>query len=98
LAVPVDGMGTASVEAVKVPPVQGVQKPPRWVGKRFQDHFVAAPEKKAKKPAGLKMRPAWLRQGRLGANLASAAVTLSTRLSVCCRAGLEAAEGDDLVS
>jgi hypothetical protein len=35
-----------SVEAVKAPPVPGVQKPPRWVGKRFRDSFVAALEKK----------------------------------------------------
>jgi hypothetical protein len=33
-------MGTASVEAVKVPPVPGVQKPPCQVGKRFR--LVAA--------------------------------------------------------
>jgi hypothetical protein len=48
---PLDGTGTASVEAVKTPPVPGMQKPPRRVGKRFWDHFVAAPEKrKVKKP------------------------------------------------
>jgi hypothetical protein len=35
VAVPVDGMGTASVAPVKVPPVPGVQKPPRRVGKRI---------------------------------------------------------------
>jgi hypothetical protein len=47
------------LEAVKAPPVSGVQKPPRWVGKWFQDRHVAALMKeKAKKPAGLKMRPA----------------------------------------
>ncbi len=52
-----------------VPSVLGVQKPPCWVGKRFQDHLVAVPEKKkVKKPAGLKTRPAWLRQDRLGVN------------------------------
>jgi hypothetical protein len=28
------------------PPVLGVQKPPRRVGKWFQDHLMAAPEKK----------------------------------------------------
>ncbi len=63
LAVPVDGTGTVSVEAVKAPPVSGVQKPPCWVGKRFQDRLVAAPEKEAKKPAILKTRPAWLGEG-----------------------------------
>ncbi len=68
-AVPVDETGTTSVEAVKVPPVLGVQKPPRWVGKRFQDRRVVAPEKRrVKKAAGLKTRPAWLQQDRLGAN------------------------------
>ncbi len=30
-AVPIDGMGTVSVEAVKAPPVPGVQKPPHQV-------------------------------------------------------------------
>jgi hypothetical protein len=68
-AVPVDGMGTVSVEAVKAPPVPGVQKPPRRVGKRFRDRLMAAPGKvKVKKPAGLQTRPPWLRQGRLGAS------------------------------
>jgi hypothetical protein len=66
--VSVDGIGTATVEAVKALPVPGMQKPPRWVGKRFRDCFVAALEKKGKKPAGLQMRPAWLRQDCLGTN------------------------------
>ncbi len=58
--------GTASVKA---PLILGVQKPPRWVGKRFRDCRVAAPEKKTvKSPAGLKTRPAWLRQHHLGAS------------------------------
>jgi hypothetical protein len=70
LAVSDDGTGTASVAPVMVLPVPGVQKPPRRVGKRFLDRLVAAPEKKVKKPAGLRMRPAWLRQDHLGANLA----------------------------
>jgi hypothetical protein len=68
LAVPVDGTGTASVAPVKAPLVPGVQKPPRRVGKRFRDRHVAAPEGKVEKPAGLKTRPAWLGQDRLGAN------------------------------
>jgi hypothetical protein len=66
-AVPIDKMGTLSVEAVNAPPVPGMQKPPRRVGKRFRDCFVAALEKaKVKKPAGLKTRPAWLWQDCLG--------------------------------
>ncbi len=68
VAVPVDGTGTASVAQVMAPPVPCVQKPPRWVGKRFWDRLVAEPEGKVKKPAGLKTRPTWLRQDRLGAN------------------------------
>ncbi len=68
LAVPIDRTGTASVAPVKAPLVPGVQKPPRRVGKRFWDSLMAAPEGKVKKPAGLKMRPAWLRQDCLGAN------------------------------
>jgi hypothetical protein len=50
---------------------------------------MVAPEKKVvKKPAGLKMRPAWLQEDRLGANLAvfrgvaSAAVQVLRRLTV----------------
>ncbi len=65
----VDETGTASVEAVKASPVPGVQKPPRRVGKRFRDRQVAAPEKKkVNRPAGLRTRPAWLRQDHLGAS------------------------------
>jgi hypothetical protein len=61
-AVSVDGTDTASVEAVKAPPVPGVQKPTRRVGKQFRDRRVAVPMKmKEKRPAGLKTRPAWLR-------------------------------------
>jgi hypothetical protein len=36
---------SAAVEALMAPPVPGVQKPPRWVGKRFRDRFEAAPLK-----------------------------------------------------
>ncbi len=68
-AVSVDETGTAFVEAVKAPPVPGLQKPPRQVGKRFRDRHVAAPKKKkVKRPASLRMRPAWLWQDRLGAS------------------------------
>jgi hypothetical protein len=66
-AVSVEETGTASVEAVKAPPVPGVQKPPHQVGKRFRDRHVAAPKKKkVKRPEGLRTRPAWLQQDRLG--------------------------------
>ncbi len=69
MAVPVDRTGTASVAPVMAPPVPGVQKPPPRVGKWFRDHLVAAPEKeKVKRPAGLRKRPAWLRQDCLGAS------------------------------
>jgi hypothetical protein len=68
-AVPVDETGTASVEAVEEPPVLGMLKPPRRVGKRFRDRLVAAPKKKkVKRPAGLRTRPAWLQQDRLSAS------------------------------
>jgi hypothetical protein len=70
VAVPIDGTGTASVAPAMAPPVPSVQKPPGWVGKQFWDRHMAAPEEKVKKPAGLKMRPASLRQDRLGSNLA----------------------------
>ncbi len=36
---------SAAVETLVAPPVLGVQKPPRWVGKRFWDRFAAAPLK-----------------------------------------------------
>jgi hypothetical protein len=50
-------MGTAFVEAVKAPPVPGMQKLSRRVRKQFRDRRVAAPMKeKVKKPAGLKTR------------------------------------------
>ncbi len=54
------------MEAVKPPPVLGVEKPPCWVGKRFRDHLEAAPKKNVKIPAGLEMRPAWRGWDRLG--------------------------------
>jgi hypothetical protein len=102
--VPVDGTGTASVEAVKALPVPGVQKPPCRVGKRFRDCFVVAPEKKkVKKPAGLKMRPAWLLRDLLGVNpvvyrgMAGYQAWRAARRGVRCQAGLKAADGDHLV-
>ncbi len=85
----VDETGTASVEAVKAPPVWACKKKPtRQVGKRFWDHHVAAPEKKkVKRSAGLRTRPAWFRQDRLGESPA-----------VCRgRASLKAADGSHLV-
>jgi hypothetical protein len=36
---------SAAVEALTAPLVPGVQKPPRWAGKRFRDRFEAAPLK-----------------------------------------------------
>ncbi len=68
MVVPVDRTGTASVDPVMAPPVRGMQKPPRRLGKRFRDCLEAAPERKVKIPVGLKMRPAWLGQDCLGMN------------------------------
>jgi hypothetical protein len=59
-------MGTASVAPVVAPLVPGVQKPPRGVGKQFQDCLVAALMEKVKKQADLKTRPAWLLAGLPG--------------------------------
>jgi hypothetical protein len=71
-----------SMEAVKAPPVPGVQKPPRRVGKRFRDCHVVAPEKKkVKRLAGLRMRPAWLRRRGLP-GVASTAVQALRQLRV----------------
>jgi hypothetical protein len=36
---------SAAVEMLMAPPVLGMQKPPRWVGKWFRECFVAAPLK-----------------------------------------------------
>ncbi len=78
--VPVDGTGTASVEAVKAPPVPGMQKPPARVGKRFQDHFVEAPRKKAKKPAVCKRDPLGCgRTARVQTRLSAAATWAARR-------------------
>ncbi len=82
MAVPIDGTGIVSVETMKALPVPGVQKPPRRVGKWLWDHLGAAPEQKEKTPAGLKTRPPWL---------------WAVRLGVRSRAGLQGAEGDDLI-
>jgi hypothetical protein len=68
MAVLVDGTGTASVELMMTPPVPGMQKHPRRVGNWFRDRLEVTPERNLKIPAGLKTRPAWLRQDRLGAN------------------------------
>jgi hypothetical protein len=96
--VPVDGTGTASVEAVKAPPVPGVQKSPHRVGKQFRGRLVMAPKKKkVKKPAGLKRdllgcgRTAWARARQ------SAAAAQAARHGVRCRAGLKAADSNHLV-
>jgi hypothetical protein len=78
-------------------PVPGVQKPPCRVGKRFQDCLGVEPKRKVKKPAGLNRdllgcdRTAW------AATRQSATATRAARLGVRSRAGLEAADGDDLV-
>jgi hypothetical protein len=77
-------------------PVPGMQKPSRRVGKRFRDRLVAAPERKVKKPAGLKTRTTWLRQDRLGARWSAAAMQAARR-GVHGRASLQAADDDDLV-
>jgi hypothetical protein len=36
---------STAVEVVMALPVPDMQKPPRWVGKRFRDRFTAAPLK-----------------------------------------------------
>jgi hypothetical protein len=53
--------------------------------------FFTAPEVKEWKPIGLKTRPAWLRARR------SAMATRAARLGIRSHAGLEAADGDDLI-
>jgi hypothetical protein len=51
---------TMSLEAMKAPPVQGMQKPARRVGEKWLlDRILEAPELQEEKPGGLKMRPAW---------------------------------------
>jgi hypothetical protein len=97
VAVPVDGTGTASVAPVMAPPVPGMQKPPRRVGKRFWDRLVAVPEETVKKPAGLKTRPAWLRQDSLGVNPVVCRGNLGCQAWRRGRASLKPADGDHLV-
>ncbi len=46
-AVSTGSADSAAVEAVIALSVPGVQKPPRWVGKRFRDRFVEVPQLKA---------------------------------------------------
>jgi hypothetical protein len=53
------GADFAAVETVTAPPVPGVQKPLRWVGKRSRDRFVAA--------KGVQTSPAWPWRSHLGA-------------------------------
>jgi hypothetical protein len=80
------------------PPVQGVQKTGLRPEKQFLDCRLAAPEKKKeKKPAGLKTRPTWWRQDRLGACPVVCCGARTARRGVRFRARLEAADGDDLV-
>ncbi len=42
-AVSAGAADSAAVETLMVPPVPGVQKPLRWVGKWFRDRFAVAP-------------------------------------------------------
>ncbi len=88
----------AAVEAVMAPLVPGVQKPPRWVGKRFWDHFAAAARLKAYRPRDVQTTPAWPRGNRLGACPAVGRDDADCRRGVRNRTGLQAADGDDLVS
>ncbi len=64
-AVSAGAADSAAVEALTAPPVPGVQKPPRWVGKRFRDHFAAALLLKAQRPRGAQTMPAWPRRSCL---------------------------------
>ncbi len=97
VAVPVDKTGTASVAPVMAPPVPGVQKPPRRVGKWFRDHLLVAPEEKVKKPASFKRdslgcsRTAWVQTRR------SAAATRAARRGVRGHASLEVADSNNLI-
>ncbi len=94
----IDVSSTASLEAVKVPPVPGVQKPPHWVGKRFRVCLMAAPgKKKVKKPGGLKTRPIGCGRTAWAQTRQSAAAWRAARRGVCCRAVLKAADSDHLV-
>jgi hypothetical protein len=94
VTVPVDGMGTVSVAPVMAPPVLGMQKP-RWVGKRFWDRLVAAPEENVKNPEkGDPLgcgRTAWVQTRR------SAAATWAAKSGICSRASLEVTDGDHLI-
>jgi hypothetical protein len=59
---------------------------------------VAAPKKKkVKRPAGLRTRPAWVQQDRLGARLAVCHGDAAARRGVRGHASLEAADGNHLI-
>jgi hypothetical protein len=88
VAVPVDRMGSASPGRAKTSSLGR-----KW----FRDRLVAAPEKKVKRPAGLKTRPAWLRQDRLCVNPGVCTALRADWLGFRSRQGLEVADGDDLV-
>jgi hypothetical protein len=93
-----DGVGTAAVGTGMVPPVQIVKKTGPRLEKRFLDRRLAAPEKeKVKKPVGLKMRPAWWQPDPLGACPAVSRSIATARCGVRFCAGLEVADGDNLV-
>jgi hypothetical protein len=97
VAVPIDGAGTASVAPVMVLPVPDAQKLPCLLGKWFRDRLEAAPEGKVEILVGLKMRPAWLWQNRLGTNPAVCCGDVGCQAwrPLLCR--LQVADGNDLV-
>ncbi len=66
MAVPIDGMGTASVELVLAPPVPGVQKPPPWVGKRFRDRIKAVPKEDGEETSGSENKTRFVAAGLPG--------------------------------
>ncbi len=95
-AVPVDGMGTASVGAVKVPPVPGVLKPSLPGRKMVPGPSLGSAEegegeetsRSENKTCLVVARPPGHEPGSL---------PRAARRGVCCHAGLKAADGDHLV-
>ncbi len=95
-AVTADGAGTDAVETGMAPPVQDMQKTGRRPEKQFLDHCWAAPEEeKAEKPVGLQSIPPLWRG--IAWTLAWRSAVASQAARCGFRAGLEAADGDDLI-
>jgi hypothetical protein len=90
-------MGTASVEAVKVPLVPGMQKTSSPGRKTVPGLSRGGTnEREGEETNRFENRPTWLQQDRLGTSLVVCRCDQAARLGVCGRASLKVAYGDHL--